>query len=145
MYAEPIKPSSFSEQARTSTSTTDKTFTLSASDACPIGEVQLRPKPPDRPEHELVAYENATQLFSCSDVDENIRYSDSQVGHYANRDENDSSQKVSKSTQRKFHSKSFSLSENRIAAGLNLFQQNRDLWEKRTEMQSQPYLSQPSR
>lgn len=61
---------------------------------------------------------------------------------------------------RKFHSKSFSLSENRIggnnigpgcpggaggpgAAGSNVFQQNRELWEKRVEMSSQHSLTTP--
>lgn len=45
---------------------------------------------------------------------------------------------------RKYHSKSFSLSENRIAAaGSNLFHQNRELWEKRAELQSQQCLTTP--
>lgn len=143
MYAEPIKPSSFAEKSRTSNPTTNRSYSQPELDT--YEEVELRPKPSDRPEHEAVAYENTTQLFSYSDVVENVRFSDSQVNQYANRDEIDTSQKAVKSTQRKLHSKSFSLSENRIAAGLNLFQQNRDLWEKRTEMQSQPYLSQLSR
>lgn len=49
--------------------------------------------------------------------------------------------------RRKFHSKSFSLSENQIMAslggggGLNLFHQNRELWEKRAERQSQQCLT----
>lgn len=48
---------------------------------------------------------------------------------------------------RKYHAKSFSLSENRIAAvaaaGTNLFHQNRELWEKRAELQSQQCLTTP--
>lgn len=100
----------------------------------------MRPKPN---EPEPVTYENTTQLFSGSDTAEKARHSDSQVNEYANNDEIDGGKKSTKPSQRKFHSKSFSLSENRIAAGLNLFQQNRELWEKRTEMQSQPYLSAP--
>lgn len=56
--------------------------------------------------------------------------------------------------RRKFHSKSLSMSENQImagfavgggsasgAAGLNLFHQNRELWEKRAELQSQQCLN----
>lgn len=45
---------------------------------------------------------------------------------------------------RKFHSKSFSLSENRIVGGppgTNVFQQNRELWEKRVELSSQQSLT----
>uniref|UniRef100_A0A6B2EFY3 Putative slit-robo rho gtpase-activating protein 1-like isoform x2 n=1 Tax=Phlebotomus kandelakii TaxID=1109342 RepID=A0A6B2EFY3_9DIPT len=40
---------------------------------------------------------------------------------------------------RKFHSKSFSFSENRV----NMFQQNRELWEKRAELGSQHSLTTP--
>lgn len=45
--------------------------------------------------------------------------------------------------RRKFHAKSFSLSENQILAGTNLFQHNRELWEKRSELQSQQSLTTP--
>lgn len=45
--------------------------------------------------------------------------------------------------RRKFHSKSFSLSENQILAGTNLFQHNREMWEKRSELQSQQCLTTP--
>lgn len=46
------------------------------------------------------------------------------------------------SPTRKFHSKSFSMSENRVnTQTTNMFQQNRDLWEKRVELNSQQSLS----
>lgn len=45
--------------------------------------------------------------------------------------------------RRKFHAKSFSMSENQIIAGTNLFQHNRELWEKRSELQSQQSLTTP--
>lgn len=48
--------------------------------------------------------------------------------------------------QRKFHSKSFSLTENCIDGsknGQNPFRQNRELWEKRAELQSQQFLTTP--
>lgn len=45
--------------------------------------------------------------------------------------------------RRKFHAKSFSLSENQILAGNNLFQHNREMWEKRSELQSQQSLTTP--
>lgn len=46
------------------------------------------------------------------------------------------------SPTRKFHSKSFSMSENRVGTQTtNMFQQNRDLWEKRVELNSQQSLS----
>lgn len=60
-----------------------------------------------------------------------------------NRDDTVVVQRSVNNAQRKFHSKSFSLSENRVAANLNVFQQNRELWEKRTEMQSTHSLTAP--
>lgn len=52
---------------------------------------------------------------------------------------------VSSKQTRKLHSKSFSLTEKCIVAtiGTNLFQQNRELWEKRAELQSQNSLTTP--
>lgn len=106
--------------------------------------VQLRhgPKSLDGetlPPHEPVAYENTSIL----PIDKSVktRHSDSHVmNEYSNVD---GTQPTVNNAQRKFHSKSFSLSENRVAANLNLFQQNRELWEKRTEMQSTHSLTAP--
>ncbi len=70
--------------------------------------------------------------------DEKNRHSDSQLLKDVETQPEDTSSRPS----RKYHSKSFSLSENRIAAaGSNLFHQNRELWEKRAELQSQQSLT----
>lgn len=91
------------------------------------------------PPHEPVAYENTNILTTEKSV--KMRHSDSHVmNEYSNVD---APPATVNNTQRKFHSKSFSLSENRVAANLNLFQQNRELWEKRTEMQSTHSLTAP--
>lgn len=73
------------------------------------------------------------------DGDDKQRHSVTELFRDPNTDEPDAR------PSRKFHSKSFSLSENRIAAvsGSNLFQQNRELWEKRAELQSQQCLTSP--
>lgn len=88
-------------------------------------------------EFEQVLYENTAQIMGGIDG-EKQRHSDPQ----SNRDEVDA-QRSTTATQRKFHSKSFSLSENRVAANLNMFKQNRELWEKRAELQSQQSLTTP--
>ncbi|XP_055693317.1 SLIT-ROBO Rho GTPase-activating protein 1-like isoform X3 [Lutzomyia longipalpis] len=62
-----------------------------------------------------------------------VRHSDTDVLKHRGDDE------VVKAP-RKFHSKSFSLSENRVC---NMFQQNRELWEKRAELSSQHSLTTP--
>lgn len=107
--------------------------------------VQLRHGPDgsqSRPRE--VTYENTTQILSVID-NEKHRHSDPNAftDHSSkdSRDETDG-QRVS-TKQRKYHAKSFSLSENRVAANLNLFQQNRELWEKRAELQSQQSLTTP--
>lgn len=71
--------------------------------------------------------------------EEKNRHSDSQLLKDVDQQPEDSTTRPS----RKYHSKSFSLSENRIAAaaGSNLFHQNRELWEKRAELQSQQSLT----
>lgn len=70
--------------------------------------------------------------------DDKNRHSDSQLLKDVETQPEDSNGRPS----RKYHSKSFSLSENRIAAaGSNLFHQNRELWEKRAELQSQQSLT----
>lgn len=112
--------------------------------------VQLRHGPKlnegdSMPLHEPVAYENTSSILIDKIIDKNVipaaRHSDSHVmSEYSNVDAN---QRSVSNAQRKFHSKSFSLSENRVAANLNLFQQNRELWEKRTEMQSTHSLTAP--
>lgn len=147
MYAEPIKPSAAvfkaTPGARGSGSSTD------ASQDEPDG-VQLRHGPKLNEvetvsETEPVTYENTAVLNADKIV--KTRHSDSHVmNEYSNtiRDEPVVAQRSTvNNVQRKFHSKSFSLSENRVAANLNLFQQNRELWEKRTEMQSTHSLTAP--
>lgn len=91
--------------------------------------------------HEPVAYENTDFLEKSIKT----RHSDSHVtNEYSNLSHDETNaQRPVENAQRKFHSKSFSLSENRVAANLNLFQQNRDLWEKRTETQSTHSLPAP--
>lgn len=96
------------------------------------------------PVHEPVAYENTGIL----NIEKSIktRHSDSHItNEYSNLSGHDdaNAKRPVESAQRKFHSKSFSLSENRVAANLNLFQQNRELWEKRTETQSTHSLPAP--
>lgn len=85
------------------------------------------------------------------DGSDKSRHSDTQVlmeysGNNSQADGDNQRITMPTSSNRKFHSKSFSLSENRIAAvaaGSNLFQQNRELWEKRAELQSQQCLTTP--
>lgn len=153
VYAEPIKSSTIPGKASTSAASSARATPQPTSDE--YEEVQLRPKPIERAEHEPVTYENTSQIIGGSGgggggsggaanvIGEKARHSDPQIADYANQDEIDGSKKAARPLQRKYHSKSFSLSENRVAASLNMFQQNRELWEKRTEMQSQPYLSAP--
>lgn len=76
-------------------------------------------------------------------TNENSRHSDSKVlMEYSGS--NSSYENIS-NAQRKFHSKSFSLTENCIegSASKNPFRQNRELWEKRAELQSQQSLTTP--
>lgn len=75
---------------------------------------------------------------SSAKDDEKNRHSDSELLKDVETQPDDSNNRPT----RKYHSKSFSLSENRIAAaGSNLFHQNRELWEKRAELQSQQTLT----
>lgn len=90
-------------------------------------------------DHEPVTYENASVLNASDGKNGKLRHSDSHaINEYSNIDVS-----AQRAAQRKYHSKSFSLSENRVAANLNLFKQNRELWEKRTEMQSTHSLTAP--
>lgn len=94
-------------------------------------------------------------LLTSNDDEEKSRHSDTQLFKQytgSNSKENidvkkvtDSGNENGKPVSRKLHSKSFSLTENRIVAsiGSNLFQQNRELWEKRAELQSQHSLATP--
>lgn len=83
---------------------------------------------------------NTNNATDNSDVDNINRHSDTELlKDIELRHQNEADNRPN----RKFHSKSFSLSENRIAASSNLFQQNRDLWEKRAELQSQQCLTSP--
>lgn len=92
-------------------------------------------------DHEPVTYENTSVLNSCDSKNGKLRHSDSHaINEYSNMDMTATAQRTA---QRKYHSKSFSLSENRVAANLNLFKQNRELWEKRTEVQSTHSLTAP--
>lgn len=95
------------------------------------------------PENGHVTYENT--LILATEKSGKARHSDSHVmNEYSNTSRDEVLvQRSANNAQRKFHSKSFSLSENRVAANLNMFQQNRDLWEKRTEMQSTHSLTAP--
>lgn len=85
-----------------------------------------------------------------SDGDEKSRHSDTQLfkAYVPVAKDVDGTTKPADSQSkpaRKLHSKSFSLTENRIVAaiGSNLFHQNRELWEKRAELQSQHSLTTP--
>lgn len=90
-------------------------------------------------DREPVTYENTTVLQATDGKNGKLRHSDSHaINEYSNIDVT-----TQRAAQRKYHSKSFSLSENRVAANLNLFKQNRELWEKRTEMQSTHSLTAP--
>lgn len=124
--------------ARGSGSSTD------ASQSDEMDGVQLR-HGPSEPETEPVTYENTAILNA--DKNGKTRHSDSHVmNEYSNTNRDEpivAQQRSVNNAQRKFHSKSFSLSENRVAANLNLFQQNRELWEKRTETQSTHSLTAP--
>lgn len=86
---------------------------------------------------------NEAVLVGSVVTNENSRHSDSKVlMEYSGS--NSSYESVS-NAQRKFHSKSFSLTENCIegSASKNPFRQNRELWEKRAELQSQQFLTTP--
>lgn len=124
--------------ARGSGSSTD------ASQSDETDGVQLR-HVPNETETEPVTYENTAILNT--DKNGKTRHSDSHVmNEYSNTNRDEpivAQQRSVNNAQRKFHSKSFSLSENRVAANLNLFQQNRELWEKRTETQSTHSLTAP--
>lgn len=71
---------------------------------------------------------------SCSSKDK-VRHSDSQLTGFG----------ASVEPGRRQHSKSFSLSDAQFdgGSGSNLFQQNRELWEKRAEKNPHPYLTGP--
>lgn len=75
--------------------------------------------------------------------DDSSRHSDSKVLMEYSGDS--TGHEIVSNAQRKFHSKSFSLTENCMegAAGQNPFRQNRELWEKRSELQSQQFLTTP--
>lgn len=145
VYAEPIKPSAAALKiippARCSSSSTD------ASQSDEHDGVQLRHGPKTienemKSDTEQVTYENTSILNT--EKNGKARHSDSHVmTEYSNRDSEPVVQQSVNNGQRKCHSKSLSLSENRIAANLNPFQQNRELWEKRTEMQSTHSLTAP--
>lgn len=84
--------------------------------------------------------DQCSSVESDSKDDEKNRHSDSQLLKDVETQQDDCTNRPS----RKYHSKSFSLSENRIAAaGSHLFHQNRELWEKRAELQSQQSLTTP--
>lgn len=87
---------------------------------------------------ETVRSEQSAVTESPGKEDEKNRHSDSQLLKDVETQPDDSN---NSRPSRKYHSKSFSLSENRIAAGSNLFHQNRELWEKRAELQSQQSLT----
>lgn len=70
-------------------------------------------------------------------IDKTSRFSESDLGKKESITEGKDS---SNQPSRKYHTKSFSLSENRVAS--QLFLQSRDLWEKRTEMASHQNLNQ---
>lgn len=139
IYAEPSKPGAVFKAppptARVSSCSTD------ASQSDEYDGVQLRhgPKTSESDtavsDTESVTYENTSVL--STETNGKLRHSDSLVNEYSNTNRDDAVvvvvQRTVNNAQRKFHSKSFSLSENRVAANLNLFQQNRELWEKRTE------------
>lgn len=92
-------------------------------------------------------------LLTSSGDEEKNRHSDTQLFKLSSNSKEiidvkkvaDSGNENGKPVSRKLHSKSFSLTENRIVAsiGSNLFQQNRELWEKRAELQSQHSLATP--
>lgn len=87
---------------------------------------------------ETIRSDQSAVTESPGKEDEKNRHSDSQLLKDVETQPDDSNSRPS----RKYHSKSFSLSENRIAAaGSNLFHQNRELWEKRAELQSQQSLT----
>lgn len=120
--------------------------TSNASETDELDGVQLRHAPKNNESEALldndkVTYENTSILNT--DKSGTIRKSDScLMNEYANTNCDDTViQRTMNNVQRKYHSKSFSLSENRVAANLNLFHQNRELWEKRTEMQSMHSLT----
>lgn len=148
IYAEPSKPSA----AVLGKAIPAVRASCSSADAIVKGAdehdgVQLRRGPNESDAvvaHEQVAYEN-TGILNIEKTTK-ARHSDSHIiNEYSNlsHTETNAQRPPVETSTRKYHSKSFSLSENRVAANLNLFQQNRDLWEKRTEMQSTHSLPAP--
>lgn len=78
---------------------------------------------------------SATETEKSSSSKDTARHSDSQLTGFGS----------SMETGRRQHSKSFSLSDAQFdgSSGSNLFQQNRELWEKRAEKTPHPYLTGP--
>lgn len=151
VYAEPIKPSAANFKATPAARSSGSSTDASQSDE-PDG-VQLRHSSKSNENETLsdtehVTYENTAILNTDKNNGGKARHSDSHVmNEYSNTNRDSETaalvQRTVNNTQRKYHSKSFSLSENRVAANLNLFQKNRELWEKRTEMQSTHSLTAP--
>lgn len=97
----------------------------------------------DPPEHTKSSLMLNRRSDTLPQGDEKNRLSDSVTGANQNVDENGESRPM-----RKYHSKSFSLSENKLslaavsgASTLNVFQQNRDLWQKRATQSSYQNLT----
>lgn len=162
IYAEPSKPGA--QNAAASTSINSGTGAKRDSDE--TDNVTLRHNQPsssslsddhtkndrlNRRSESLIGTSSAaasTSELHSLDRQERIRHSDTQLlkDFSTNKGDENNSELERTNTVRRYHSKSLSLSENRIAAsmvGSNLFQQNRDLWEKRAELQSQQCLTTP--
>ncbi|XP_031636973.1 SLIT-ROBO Rho GTPase-activating protein 1-like isoform X2 [Contarinia nasturtii] len=149
VYAEPIKPSAVNFKATPAARGSGGSTDASQSDEPDAVQLRHGPKTNENDtmaETEQVTYENTSILNT--EKSGKARHSDSNLmNEYSNSNRDSETvalvQRSVNNAQRKYHSKSFSLSENRVAANLNLFQQNRELWEKRTEMQSTHSLTAP--
>lgn len=87
--------------------------------------------------------DNETMSDGSDATNEKSRHSDSKV--FMDYSGSVDSHEIVSNAQRKFHSKSFSLTENCMegSTSRNPFRQNRELWEKRSELQSQQFLTTP--
>uniref|UniRef100_A0A336KWD9 CSON015377 protein n=1 Tax=Culicoides sonorensis TaxID=179676 RepID=A0A336KWD9_CULSO len=107
--------------------------------------VVLRPKCKEEPAPKLSLLRNSDGI-DC-DMPENTenesdkRYSDPSEMNNKNGDaSSDENQPETRHNVRRYHSKSLSLSENRVALGASIFQQHRDLWQQRAAGKSQQNL-----
>lgn len=162
IYAEPSKPgvqnvvASSGNSALASAANTSRDTAKHLDETDNVTLRHTKSSDDQKPERKtaIVALASTSDLQTSTSLDggqgKTIRHSDTQLLKEFStcKTDDDNLEFQRSSTVRRFHSKSLSLSENRIVAaaaagGSNLFHQNRELWEKRAELQSQQCLTTP--